>query len=153
MAEGLEPRCETPTSFPPCGNASRLAWPPEERRLRSVWLWGTAAAYAAGAGVCAFALMPPVQRPLETTMHLERLADKGEHAARMPLETAVTLAALTHHPRYDCRQMQCTPLVAARNARARERLQLLVTTAIASSPSQVTGSLSRPPITPAALQE
>ena len=106
-----------------------------------------------GAGLVVLTLAAPVERSIEATVRLERLADKAERASRMPLETALELVALTRNPSHDCRQMRCTSDVAARNAKARERLQGLAATALAQAPEGGTHSLLKAPISPAALRE
>jgi hypothetical protein len=112
-----------------------------------------AAVYAGigvGAIVLAFAL--PIERPIERTRLLERLADRAERAPPLPLETARELAVLTSSPQSDCDQLGCTPEIAARNARARQRLQVLVAAAMRRSPEVAADALSLPPVLPVSAQ-
>ena len=71
------------------------------------------------------------QRALATTIQMERLATKLEHAKKIAPETKLEVTRLTHDPMSDCAQAGCRTTLALRNRAAREHLQTLVTGSMA----------------------
>ena len=67
------------------------------------------------------------QRLLVTTVQMERLATKLEHARKIAPETKLEVTRLTLDPLSDCAQARCRTKLEVRNRAARERLQMLVT--------------------------
>jgi hypothetical protein len=67
------------------------------------------------------------QRLLVTTVQMERLATKLEHARKIAPETKLEVTRLTLDPLSDCAQAGCRTKLELRNRAARERLQMLVT--------------------------
>jgi cell division protein FtsB len=66
------------------------------------------------------------QRVLATTVQIERLAAKLEHAKHIEAETKVEIARLTHGDWSDCAKAGCRMPLEVRNRAARERLQTVI---------------------------
>ena len=141
-----------PASQTPSLRPGHAGWTHQDWGRPKIIARGTGAIYGVfGAGLIVLAVTLPVEQPIEGTRLLERLADRAEKVSIRPIETAREFAALTQHPHYDCSHMRCTPEIAARNAKARERLQVLVAAAPPRAPEIVTGTLPNAPILPASL--
>jgi hypothetical protein len=65
-------------------------------------------------------------RPMETTVLMEGLAAKIEHAQKLHPDTAREIARLMSHASSDCTRVRCSEPLRARNAAARHHLELLV---------------------------
>lgn len=65
-------------------------------------------------------------RPLEATVLMERLAAKIEHTQKLHPDTAREIARLMSEPPSDCTRVKCNGPLPARNAAARQHLELLV---------------------------
>ena len=66
------------------------------------------------------------QRVLATTVQMERLATRLEHAKRIAPETKLELTRLTLEPWSDCTQTSCRKTLEVRNRAAREHLQTVI---------------------------
>jgi hypothetical protein len=81
------------------------------------------------AACCVWAMttmMTDGTRPIEATLQMERLAEKLESKAEIPVATASAVARMLGQPWYDCRHVACSAELADRNRLARTRLETLL---------------------------
>src|SRR5262245_35741938 len=114
-----------------CGAAyARAVWTqpltPEQRIVWKRWLKGLGTIIASTAALALFLASGSTNRPLETTVHMERVAAKLERMKVIHPETAKTITTLVLWPTYDCDQVTCGAAVQARNSAARSRLKAVL---------------------------
>jgi hypothetical protein len=74
------------------------------------------------------------QRVLATTVQMERLATKLEHAKNIAGETKMEVARLTFSQWSDCARVGCRKPLETRNHAARERLQAVISNGVFAEP-------------------
>jgi hypothetical protein len=114
-----------------CGAAyARAVWTlpltPEQQIGWKRWLKGLGAIIASTAALVFFLASGGANRPLETTIAMERIAAKLERLKVIHPETAKTVANLVLRPSYDCDQVTCGAAVQTRNSAARSRLKAIL---------------------------
>jgi hypothetical protein len=65
-------------------------------------------------------------RPVDSTVQMERLAEKLERTPAIPAATVTAVARVLGQPSYDCRHVACSAQLADRNGAARARLEKLL---------------------------
>jgi hypothetical protein len=99
---------------------------PKERPIWNRRMKGLSAVIASAAVLAMFLASGSTNRPLEATVHMERLAVKLQQMKAIHPDTAQTIASLVLQPSYDCNQLACSPAVQVRNSTARSRLKAIL---------------------------
>jgi hypothetical protein len=109
---------------------ARAVWTPpsapEDRLVWNRWLKGLGTIIAATVAIALFLASGSINRPLEATIKMERLAAKLKQMKVIHPETARTIASLMLQPSYDCDQITCSAAVQARNSAARSQLKAIL---------------------------
>jgi hypothetical protein len=90
------------------------------------WVRTTIFACAGIGGIALLLAFGRTTSPHDATAEMEHLVARAQRAQAIHPVTAQEIERLVRQPAYDCRQLDCSPQLAARNREARARLEAVL---------------------------